>query len=140
MSTPTWNPDPRAAQLSQIASFEAAARNSGRVPADMSLHEWSVTDLDGFWSTVWDFYGVVGMKGDIAYRESILPNAVFFPDARLNIAENMLREWQGSAQVKVIESGEVDSGVGIRAELSGDDLVARVAQFAAALRARCGCG
>lgn len=136
MSTPTWNPDPRAAQMSQIASFEAAARNSGRVPADMSLHEWSVTDLDGFWSTVWDFYGVVGMKGDVAYRESILPNAVFFPDARLNIAENMLREWQGSAQVKVIESGEVDSGVGIRAELSGDDLVARVAQFAAALRAR----
>jgi len=136
MSTPTWSPEQSTAQLSQIASFEAAARNSGRVSDAVSLHEWSVTDLDGFWSSVWDFYDVVGEKGDIAYRESVLPKAEFFPDARLNIAENMLREWQGSAQVKVIESGEVGSGVGIRAELSGDDLVARVAQFAAVLRAR----
>lgn len=136
MNAPTWSPEPIAAQLTQIASFEEVARNSGRVPAGVSLHEWSVTDLDGFWSGVWDFYGVVGAKGDVAYRESVLPDAVFFPDARLNIAENLLREWPNSSQVRVIESGEVDSGVGIRAELSREDLVARVAQFAAVLRAR----
>ncbi|NQW31394.1 MAG: acetoacetate--CoA ligase [Actinomycetales bacterium] len=136
MSAPTWSPEPIAAQLAQIASFERFARSSGRVPVDVRLHEWSVTDLDGFWSAVWDFYDVVGAKGEVAYRESMLPKAEFFPDARLNIAENMLREWPSSTQVRVIESGEVDSGVGIRAELSRDDLVARVAQFAAVLRAR----
>jgi acetoacetyl-CoA synthetase len=136
MGAPTWSPEPNTAQLTQIASFERFARSSGRVPVDLLLHEWSVTDLDGFWSAVWDFYGVVGVKGDIAYRKSVLPKAEFFPDARLNIAENMLRNCPSSTRVRVIESGEVDSGVGIRAEMSGDDLVTQVAQFAAVLRVR----
>ena len=136
MSAPTWSPDPTRVAASQWVAFDTYVRDTGRAPADVELHEWSITDLDGFWSAVWDFYGVVGEKGDVAYRESILPEAIFFPEARLNITENLLREWPRAAPVRVVATGEHDGGIEIMAELTREDLIARVAEFAAVLRTR----
>ena len=62
------------------------------VPDYDALHRWSTTATGDFWSLFWDFSGVVGDKGD---RELVdgdkMPGARFFPDARLNYAENLLR-------------------------------------------------
>ena len=132
----TWMPTPSSMALAQISFFERFARITELIPAGHSLHEWSVTDLDGFWSAVWDFYGVVGEKGSGAYRDSVLPQAVFFPDARLNIAENLLRDWPDAAPIRVLASGEQHGGIEITAELTREQLIARVAEFAAVLRMR----
>lgn len=133
---PTWSPDPHAARPLYLSVFDRFVRDGHLCDSDQSLHEWSITDLDGFWSSVWDFYGVVGERGTVAYRESVLPEAVFFPDARLNIAENLLRDWPDAAPIRVLVSGEQHSGIEIMAELSRDELIARVAEFAALLRTR----
>ncbi|WP_010677618.1 acetoacetate--CoA ligase [Bacillus timonensis] len=63
------------------------------------LHRWSIAQPEKFWSAVWDFTGVIGEKGE---RIMVPPNdggmlgTRWFPDAKLNFAENILRgdEWQ----------------------------------------------
>lgn len=55
------------------------------------FYRWSVEDRAAFWSAVWDYCGVLGEKGDVALAngEDML-KARFFPDAKLNFAENLL--------------------------------------------------
>jgi acetoacetyl-CoA synthetase len=56
------------------------------------LHRFSVRAPELFWSAVWDFCGVRGHRGEsIAMNLDRMPGARFFPDARLNFAENLLR-------------------------------------------------
>ncbi len=56
------------------------------------LSRWSTTDLSGFWRSIWDFFDVTA-DGDptrVLVDES-MPGAQWFPDVRINYAENMLR-------------------------------------------------
>ena len=76
MTTPIWSPHPVLVPATQRTAFENFVREFGRLPVGMILHEWPVTDLDGFRSAVWGFYGVVGENGAVTYRESVLPEAV----------------------------------------------------------------
>jgi acetoacetyl-CoA synthetase len=56
------------------------------------LHRWSVDDLAGFWSAVWEFFGV---RADTPYERVLgrrdMPGAQWFPGATLNYAEHALR-------------------------------------------------
>ena len=89
MDRPTWSPDPDAAAATRMAAFvRAADGSSGRTMASsVDVHAWSLDDPAGFWSLVWEFFGVVGDPGDVAHVPTALPDAVFFPRARLNLAE-----------------------------------------------------
>lgn len=136
---PLWSPGQGRDRESTFGSFESWLRTSARIPLNDDLYEWSVSDIDGFWSAVWDFYGVIGGKGGVAFLDSKLPKADFFPDARLNIAENLLRDWPSATPVRVVASGEHSGGIEIFAELTRDVLISRVAEFAAVLRT-CGVG
>ncbi len=58
-----------------------------------ALHRWSVESLETFWESVWEYTGVVAhtpYENVLARRE--MPGAEWFPGARLNFAENLLRE------------------------------------------------
>jgi len=73
-----------------------------------SFWQWSVDHSDKFWSVLWDEMGVVGDKGARALvdGEDML-SARFFPDARVNYAENMLRKHDDDlAMVFRAEQGE----------------------------------
>jgi acetoacetyl-CoA synthetase len=53
------------------------------------LHRWSVDDLDGFWRSVWDFFGVRAANPPTAVLGSRgLPGAEWFPGSTLNYAEH----------------------------------------------------
>ncbi|MFM7599089.1 MAG: acetoacetate--CoA ligase [Actinomycetota bacterium] len=137
MSEPAWVPDPE--RSTRVAAFAAAAGE--RVGRDLSdpraLHAWSIEDPDGFWSAVWDLLGVEGERGPVAAEPAGLPDARFFPGARLNLAENYLKEVPGrEGRPMVVQTAESDEGVRIVATLDRDDLVSRVAETAALLRAR----
>ncbi len=94
-NAPLWTPSAADVAAASITSFmaEASAR-SGRSLSDYAgLHRWSIEDRKGFWDMVWDVCGVVGEKGErILVDGDRMPGAQFFPDARLNFAENMLRK------------------------------------------------
>ena len=56
------------------------------------MFDWSIGRPLEFWDAMWDFGGIVGTKGPrIAIDMDRMPGARFFPDARLNFAENVLR-------------------------------------------------
>ncbi len=56
------------------------------------LWQWSTEDLSGFWRSIWEYFDVLG-EGDTAHvlDDPSMPGARWFPHARLNYAENMLR-------------------------------------------------
>jgi acetoacetyl-CoA synthetase len=56
------------------------------------LHRWSVTDLDGFWTSIWDCFGVrAHTPYDRVLGRRDMPGANWFPGATLNYAEHALR-------------------------------------------------
>ncbi|PXA79253.1 acetoacetate--CoA ligase [Auritidibacter sp. NML120636] len=56
------------------------------------LHRWSVDHLADFWREVWDFSDVIASAGsETVYEGEEMQHTRWFPDARLNFAENMLR-------------------------------------------------
>jgi acetoacetyl-CoA synthetase len=124
-----WTPSPAAIEASNLARF---ARQQGFDPADYAaLHRWSVSDLGGFWSALWDFCGVTGEKGGIVFapdEDAWMTGARFFPEARLNLAENYL---QGSPDEIVVF--EADETGGDRT-LTRGQLAAAVAHVAEGLR------
>ncbi|WP_421724735.1 acetoacetate--CoA ligase [Bauldia sp.] len=125
---PLWKPT-RTDDL-PIARFAAEAeKRAGRGLADYdSLHGWSITDPAAFWDLVWDFCGVIGEKGERRLIDpERMPGARFFPDARLNYAENMLRrDDDGNA---IVFRGEDK----VRTRLSWRELNALVSRLQQAL-------
>jgi acetoacetyl-CoA synthetase len=91
---PLWRPAPeKVAELALTRFTAEAARCTGRpLPDYAALHAWSVEDRAAFWNLVWDFTGVIGDKGERRLvNGDRMPGAQFFPDAKLNYAENLLR-------------------------------------------------
>ena len=92
---PLWTPDPVHATATRMAAFTAYSRQvSGRALASYAdLHAWSIDAPEQFWSAVWDFCGVRGERGErVLIDPQRMPGAHWFPDARLNFAENLLRD------------------------------------------------
>jgi len=91
---PLWTPDPARKAASQLVAFmgEANRRHGAGCTSYADLHAWSIARPDLFWDLVWDFAGIVGEKGGTLLRDpDRMPGARFFPDAKLNFAENLLR-------------------------------------------------
>jgi acetoacetyl-CoA synthetase len=58
-----------------------------------ALHRWSVESLDTFWESIWEYTGVIAHAPyDCVLGRREMPGAEWFPGARLNFAENLLRE------------------------------------------------
>ena len=91
---PLWHPDPSRVARSRLTAFtRELARRRGRLYSDYpSLHRDSTAEKAVFWTTVWDFCGIVGDPGSVAVADADrMPGARFFPEGRLNFAENLLR-------------------------------------------------
>ncbi|MGI5212210.1 acetoacetate--CoA ligase [Plantactinospora sp. CA-290183] len=57
-----------------------------------ALWQWSVTDLDGFWRSIWDYFDVRAYTEPTATLvDAGMPGARWFPGATLNYAEHVLR-------------------------------------------------
>lgn len=92
---PLWAPSNEARKAAPLSAFMAAASAvSGREISDYdALHAWSVEDLPAFWALIWDWCGIVGDRGPRTLIDGErMPGARFFPDARLNFAENLLKK------------------------------------------------
>jgi acetoacetyl-CoA synthetase len=97
------------------------------------LWEWSVTDLEGFWASVWEYGGVEASEpyeAVLARRE--MPDAGWFPGARLNYAENILKNAEGRLdEPAIMHQSEVRS----LDSVTWGELRDRTAALAAGLRA-----
>jgi acetoacetyl-CoA synthetase len=98
-----------------------------------ALWEWSVTDLDAFWQAIWDFFDLRASAPHTAVlAERRMPGAVWFPGARMNFAENILRTAETAPEAPALI---VQSETFGRRELTWAGLAGQVASVAARFRA-----
>ncbi len=113
MSAPLWTPSPARIAASNLTRFAKHLEQSEGVSVSEynDLHQWSVDHPERFWSAVWDFTGVLASEPATAVLGSTtMPGAEWFPGARLNFAENLLRfRDDRPAIVQVNEAGERQS-------------------------------
>jgi acetoacetyl-CoA synthetase len=90
-----WAPSPQRIARTRLTQFmaEAGKLAGGEFNDYEALWRWSAANSGAFWRLVWRFCGVIGDgpgARDIENPDA-MPGARFFPDARLNFAENLLR-------------------------------------------------
>ena len=130
-SLPLWQPSAeRIAQSKLTAFMHAAARQWGcGLNSYAELHRWSVEHPEQFWATLWEYAAVIGARGAaVVVDGDRMPGAQWFPEARLNFAENLLRSRQDSDAL--VFWGEDK----FKSRLTHAQLYRQVAQLAAALR------
>ena len=134
MTKPLWRPSPERRKNANLARFMAGIRaHRGLDIADYGmLRRWALAEPEGFWRTLWDFAGIVGDgPGErVLLDRDRMPGARWFPDARLNYAENLLRR-RDDADALVFRGEER-----VRRRLSFAALHDRVSRMARALAAR----
>lgn len=135
---PLWTPSAARIASANLTAFGASfAKAVGRqetYPDFRSFHADTVAHRDLFWSQIWDKCGVIGDKGagDKGARLLIndaMPGAQFFPDARLNFAENLLRRRDDSEAIVFRSEDKIER------RMSYAELSALVSQIQQALEA-----
>jgi hypothetical protein len=95
VTEPIWQPSAERVAGTNLTRFAAAAeaRWGIRLPDQNALWRWSTGEMEQFWLSVWDFCDIVAeRRGErVLIDGDRMPGARFFPDARLNFAENLLR-------------------------------------------------
>jgi len=118
--TALWNPSPQRQDNTRIAAFAEHVGIGWHEDGYSELHAWSVQHPDKFWRAVWEFSGGIGETGErvvVAQGDARDPrNTRFFPDGRVNIAENYLRR-------------VADSGDEVALVYRGEDVVRRTLTF-----------
>jgi len=128
---PLWVPDAGRVAGANITDFtrRAEIRWGRRLPDYATLHAWSVDHPAEFWISVWDFGEVRGQRGSAVLEDAgRMPGARWFPEARLNFAENLLRSRDDGEAIVFWGEDRVHN------RLSHGELHRQVAHFAAALR------
>ncbi len=127
-----WTPGAERIERALLTRFMRwLERERGRRFDDYaSLWRWSVQDLEGFWSALWEYFDIrASVPPERALGRRQMPGAEWFPGARLNYAENVLSRARPDREALVyLSEGEPP------ASLSWDELVARVRRLARALR------
>ncbi len=107
---PIWQPSAdRIAQSEMVAFIAEVNRRWNKNIIDYAgLHQFSVDEPERFWTAVWDFCGIIAeQRGDIVLADrDQMPGATWFPQARLNFAQNLLRRRDNeTAIVALAEDG-----------------------------------
>jgi acetoacetyl-CoA synthetase len=129
---PLWTPSPEHIRASNLARFMALvkARTGAVLSSYEDVHAFSIAHPESFWALIWDFSGIkASIRGErVLVDGDKIPGARFFPDARLNVAENLLR--RADDTTALIFRGEDK----VASEVTWRQLTDKVSRMAAALR------
>ena len=133
METPAWQPSAENIRAAKLTAFtDWLERERGlRFANYEALWRWSVDDLEGFWSAIWDYFAIpcATPRGRVL-AEATMPGARWFPGVTLNYVEQVFRHATTARPAIVVrnEAGE-------NRELSWAELQRQVGALAASLRA-----
>ncbi len=128
-----WRPDAERIERATITGYTRWLEQARGLdlPDYASLWEWSTTDLEGFWASIWERFDVVA---PVSYERVLgsraMPGAEWLPGARLNYAEHALRVRDSDA-VAIRHASELRP----LAEITRGELRDEVARLAGGLRA-----
>src|SRR5262249_40419300 len=90
-----WRPSEAAVQSAQVTQFAQQIVRKHRLDFNTypEFYGWSVENPEAFWNEVWDGCGVVAAKkgSTVLVDGDKMPGAKWFPEARLNLAENFMK-------------------------------------------------
>ena len=135
MSAPIlWIPSAARYTQSTMGQFEAwLDKDRDLTFSDYNeMWEWSISDLDGFWAAIWDFFEIEASQPyDKVLGNRTMPGAEWFPGARLNYAQNVLRHalTRPDEEAVIVQSETFG-----RSSLTWAELSEAVARMAAYLR------
>ena len=92
--TPLWEPSEEFRETARISDYMRWLKNEKDVALSDydELWEWSVTNLEGFWASIWEYCGIKASKPyERVLGKRGMPGAEWFPGAELNYAEHVLR-------------------------------------------------
>jgi acetoacetyl-CoA synthetase len=140
MNSPLWKPQTSRITASNIARFSKHINTAHGTNLQFSegacdyesLHKWSIKNKEAFWQAIWDFFQVKGSQTNKVVLKDAhkMPGCQWFPDAKLNFAENLLSTSENTtpAVITLDESGR-------RKQISHAELRKLTAQMANSLRA-----
>jgi len=103
-----WEPSEQRIQQSNMFRFMGLINDSYQEGFSeyTELHQWSVEHIPEFWEAMWDFADIIASEPYHRAVEDLeqMPGARWFPGARLNFAENLLRFRDD--QIALIFNGE----------------------------------
>jgi acetoacetyl-CoA synthetase len=128
-----WQPSPEAIDSALVTQFARQIVRKHRLELNTyaEFHRWTVENPEIFWSEIWDFCGVIASRkgSTVLVDGDKMPGARWFPEARLNFAENLMRRGdRGDALVLWDERG-------FSRRLSYSDLTSEVSRATQALLA-----
>lgn len=138
MNAATHNPETPATRIPRIRDYQNWLRDQ-RGLSFASYHDlwrWSVTDLDAFWQSVWDYFDVQSPTPHSAVlAKNVMPGAEWFPGAQVNYAQQVLRH-VGPAHAAGVPALISENEKGQVRELSWPELGRQVAALALHLKAQ----
>ena len=104
-----WKPDPERQAEALLTAFARGDPQTAAFAETFDypgLHAWSLARRGAFWSRLWDFCEIIGEKGERVLEDGAkMPGARWFPQARLNFAENLLRP-RAETDTAIVFQGE----------------------------------
>lgn len=90
-----WQPSAQTIRHSLMGRYIEWLNQHGHGPFAQDdyhrLHQWSITELETFWQSVWDFCGLrCDTPAEKVLSGRTMPGAKWFPGMRLNFAANLL--------------------------------------------------
>ena len=135
MTTKLWEPSAEHVARANITAFARtiAERHHADVADYAKLWRWSIDHKWDFWREIWEYGGVVGTPGErVLLDADRMPGARWFPDARLNFAQNLLERRRADDEGTALVFWGEDK---VKRKLSHADLHALASRVSAALDA-----
>ncbi len=123
MNKPLWQPSKKLKQDSILQDFchYINFKTSGNFK---ELWQWSVKNPEEFWSKFWDYSKIIGDKGSvIIQKDKVFNKSKFFPDSKLNYAENILKKRSNDIAINFL------SEKGFEEHITWNNLYEKVCKF-----------
>lgn len=129
-----WNPRPETKEQANMTRFIEYVNQQFNLELNsyFELYDWSVEDIPKFWASMWNFAEIIASKKYDTVVENFNDffNVEWFPGARLNFAENLLRHKDIADKAALIFRGESQ----VRKTITFSELYIEVSRFAKTLR------
>ena len=127
MKKALWVPSKTIKQNSHLNKFNTILKKKkfiNSINDFEKLWHWSINNNDLFWSEIWNFTNIQGTKGKIiSKKSSTFFKNIFFPEAKLNYAKNLLLKRDKSTAIYFL------SECGIEKKISWSNLYKKVCKF-----------
>jgi acetoacetyl-CoA synthetase len=127
-----WKPSPESIERRTMTRYMRWLEEERglTLPDYQALWEWSVNELEDFWGSIWEYFGVSSPTPySSALAERTMPGARWFEGAQLNYAEHLFRG-KDDAEVAILHASELRD----LEQLRWAELRQQVAAVAAGLR------